>query len=259
MKKYIIYFLLLIFVFIACLFFKLNKSSNISYGKLTIIESKEKALKSLNISIPEQIIINTSFYSATNITNKMEIDNILDSIDLIKNSSSKGNEILESNNSAAKITGKIIYNNKVDNFALSNILFFDDTEFKGDSYLINNLHKKLMNYFNTYTHLIDILNNPNSNVTYEENFKNFNLNKNQKEDLVSKISNFKIMNDKEKLNNTKLSDSKLYTLKIEINKDVQLKTDNLIFIDVYKNYIIIQFLADDNGKKIYMKGNLDET
>ena len=91
------------------------------------------------------------------------------------------------------------------------------------------------------------------------NFKNFNLNKNQKEDLVSKISNFKIMNDKEKLNNTKLSDSKLYTLKIEINKDVQLKTDNLIFIDVYKNYIIIQFLADDNGKKIYMKGNLDET
>ncbi|NGT53162.1 DUF3919 family protein, partial [Clostridium perfringens] len=211
------------------------------------------------ISIPEQIIINTSFYSQTNITNKMQIDNILDSIDLIKNSSSKGNEILESNNSAAKITGKIIYNNKVDNFALSNILFFDDTEFKGDSYLINNLHKKLMNYCNTYTHLIDILNNPNSNVTYEENFKNFNLNKNQKEDLVSKISNFKIMNDKEKLNNTKLSDSKLYTLKIEINKDVQLKTDNLIFIDVYKNYIIIQFLADDNGKKIYMKGNLDET
>lgn len=259
MKKYIIYFLLLIFVFIAGLFFKLNKSSNISYGKLTIIESKEKALKSLNISIPEQIIINTSFYSPTNITNKMEIDNILDSIDLIKNSSSKGNEILESNNSAAKITGKIIYNNKVDNFALSNILFFDDKEFKGDSYLINNLHKKLMNYFNTYTHLIDILNNPNSNVTYEENSKNFNLNKNQKEDLVSKISNFKIMNDKEKLNNTKLSDSKLYTLKIEINKDIQLKTDNLIFIDVYKNYIIIQFLADDNGKKIYMKGNLNET
>ena len=67
------------------------------------------------------------------------------------------------------------------------------------------------------------------------------------------------MNDKEKLNNTKLSDSKLYTLKIEINKDIQLETDNLIFIDVYKNYIIIQFLADDNGKKIYMKGNLNET
>ncbi|EGT5618994.1 DUF3919 family protein, partial [Clostridium perfringens] len=41
--------------------------------------------------------------------------------------------------------------------------------------------------------------------------------------------------------------------------DIQLKTDNLIFIDVYKNYIIIQFLADDNGKKIYMKGNLNET
>ncbi|WP_394883407.1 DUF3919 family protein [Clostridium baratii] len=43
-----------------------------------------------------------------------------------------------------------------------------------------------------------------------------------------------------------------------MNKNIKNKTNNLIFIDVYENYIVVQFLADDNGKKIYMEGSIGE-
>lgn len=258
MKKYIFYFLLLIFAFVVCLIFLFSNNSNTLYGKVTVVESKESALKSLNTSIPEQIIINTEFYRYTHITNKLEMDNILDLISLIRNSSSKENEVLESKNSTAKISGKILYNNKVDTFSLSNILIFNNETFTGNSYLINNLHKKLMNYFNTYNHLIDILNTTNSNVSYIKDSNTSYLTEKEKKRLLYNLSNFKVMNEKDKLNKTKLSDSKLYTLKIKINKNIKYQTDNLIYIDVYPKYIIIQFLADDNGKKIYMEGNLNE-
>lgn len=258
MRKYIIYFLLLVFAFIACLVFLFSNNSNTLYGKVNIVESKETALKSLNTSIPEQIIINTDFYRSTHITNKLEMDTILDLISSIKNTSSKENEVLESKNSSSKIYGRIVYNNKVDIFSLNNILIFNEKDYTGDSYLINNLHKKLMNYFNTYKHLIDILNSSNSNILCIKNSNKFYLTEEEKESLVFKLSHFKIMNDKDKLNKTKLSDSKLYTLKIKINKNIESQTDNLIYIDIYPEYIIIQFLADDNGKKIYMEGNLNE-
>ncbi|MCX0354157.1 DUF3919 family protein [Clostridium perfringens] len=29
-------------------------------------------------------------------------------------------------------------------------------------------------------------------------------------------------------------------------------------MDVYKDYVIIQYLGDENGKNIYLKGNLNE-
>lgn len=256
MRKNIYYFLILIFIIFIGFLFK--STSNTIYGKVKIVENKEEALKSLNSSIPEQIIIKTDFYRNTVITNKLEIDNILDLINSIKNSSSKENEVLESNNSSSKILGKIVYNNKTNIFSLNNNLILNNKPYNGDSYLINILHKKLMNYFNTYTHLIDILNNKNSNIIYKNGKTSFYLNDSDKKRLVNSLSKLKLMNDEDKLKNTKISDSKLYTLKIRINKNIENKTNNLVFIDVYPSYVIIQFLADDNGKKIYMKGIIDE-
>lgn len=258
MKKYISCFLLLTLIFITLISFLFKDTSNTLYGKVSIVESKEEALKSLNTSIPKQIIIKTNFYRDTIITNKLEIDNILDLINSIKKSSSKENEVLESNNSASNISGKIIYNNKSDVFSLNNNLILNNTTYNGDSYLINTLHKKLMNYFNTYTHLIDILNNKDSSIFYINGDTSFYLNDFQKKELVHSLSKLKVMNDESKLINTKISDSKLYTLKININKSIKNRTNNLVFIDVYPSYVIIQFLADDNGKKIYLKGVIDE-
>ena len=68
----------------------------------------------------------------------------------------------------------------------------------------------------------------------------------------------KSLTDIDKLNNTSIKDKKIYTLKIKMNKNIKNKTNNLIFIDVYENYIVVLFLADDNGKKIYMEGSIGE-
>ena len=43
-----------------------------------------------------------------------------------------------------------------------------------------------------------------------------------------------------------------------INNNIKNKTNNLVFIDVYENYVVVQFLADDNGEKIYMEGRIGE-
>ncbi|MDU1855875.1 MAG: DUF3919 family protein, partial [Clostridium baratii] len=123
------------------------------------------------------------------------------------------------------------------------------------SYKINTLHRKLFNYFNTYEHIIDILNTDNSSVYLLSEGKEELINKNK---LISKLKNLKSMTDIDKLNNTSIKDKKIYTLKIKMNKNIKNKTNNLIFIDVYENYIVVQFLADDNGKKIYMEGSIGE-
>ncbi|BFK82667.1 hypothetical protein I3900191A7_28120 [Clostridium baratii] len=231
----------------------------ISYGenfdKVTIVERKDEALKSINISIPKKIVISTKFYRETVITSKLKIDEILESINSIMNSEHKNDDILEKDSSAYTVKGKIYYNNKVDEFTLNNMLKFNGKEFKASSYKINTLHRKLFNYFNTYEHIIDILNTDNSSVYLLSEGKEELINKNK---LISKLKNLKSMTDIDKLNNTSIKDKKIYTLKIKMNKNIKNKTNNLIFIDVYENYIVVQFLADDNGKKIYMEGSIGE-
>ena len=226
-----------------------------NFDKVTIVERKDEALKSINISIPKKIVISTKFYRETVITSKLKIDEILESINSIMNSEHKNDDILEKDSSAYTVKGKIYYNNKVDEFTLNNMLKFNGKEFKASSYKINTLHRKLFNYFNTYEHIIDILNTDNSSVYLLSEGKEELINKNK---LISKLKNLKSMTDIDKLNNTSIKDKKIYTLKIKMNKNIKNKTNNLIFIDVYENYIVVQFLADDNGKKIYMEGSIGE-
>lgn len=259
MKNYIKYLIAGSVTIIIIISIILLSNFNTVYDKLTIVENEASAVKSLNTSIPKQIIIHTDFYRKTIITSKLEIDHILDLINTIKNSSSNKHEIVESNNSSYTVNGEIFYNNnKVDKFSLNNKLIFDGHTYNVNSYLINMLHRALFNYFNTYEHLIDILNTNKSSIYYIGKGEKFYLTKKQKLNLAKELSKLTPMNDRVKLNKTNINDKKLYTLKIEINKDLENKTNNLVFIDVYKNYIAIQFLADDNGKKIYMEGAIDE-
>ena len=259
MKNYIKYLIAGAVTIIIIIFVVLLGNFNTVYDKLTIVENEASAVKSLNTSIPKQIIIHTDFYRKTIITSKLEIDHILDLINTIKNSSSNKHEVVESNNSSYTVDGEIFYNNnKVDKFSLNNKLTFDGHTYNANSYLINMLHRVLFNYFNTYEHLIDILNTNKSSIYCIDKDKKFYLNKKQKLNLAKELSKLIPMNDRVKLNKTNINDKKLYTLKIKINKDLENKTNNLVFIDVYKNYIVIQFLADDNGKKIYMEGAINE-
>ncbi|MEG1004242.1 MAG: DUF3919 family protein [Romboutsia sp.] len=247
-----------IMIFIMGVFILTLNSFNIGYDKLTIVESKEDAIESLNTAIPKEIVIYTDFYTQTVITSKLEIDDILECINTIKKTSSEVDGIIESDKSSYTVKGKILYNNKIDNFTLSNKLNFNSHVYNTSSYLINSLHRKLFNYFNTHEHLIDILRNDNSDVVYLNKDNDVYLNKKQQNELANKLSKLKIMNDEMKLYKTKIDDKKMYTLKIRINKKFKNKTNNLIFLDVYKEYSVIQFLADDNGKKIYMEGSINE-
>ncbi|KEH96731.1 DUF3919 family protein [Clostridium botulinum] len=250
MKKYIKYLVATIIVILIWAILIVLNTFNTTYDKLTVVENKATALNFLNTSIPKKIAIYTNFYSKTVITNKLDIDEILDSINVIRTSSLNKNKIVESDNSSYTVNGKIFYNNnKIDNFSLNNKLIFNNKTYNGSSYLINTLHRKLFNYFNTYEHLIDILRTKSSSVEHIEKELSFFLDDKGKENLAKKLTKLEPMDDKSKLNETSIKDKKLYTMKIKINKDLKYKTNNLIFMDVYKNYVIIEFLAEDNGKK----------
>ncbi|MEG2247053.1 MAG: DUF3919 family protein, partial [Peptostreptococcaceae bacterium] len=177
-----------IMIFIMGVFILTLNSFNIGYDKLTIVESKEDAIESLNTAIPKEIVIYTDFYRKTVITSKFEIDNILELIKTIKNTASKSSKVVESDKSAYTVKGKIFYNNKIDNFTLNNKLDFNNHLYNANSYLINSLHRKLFNFFNTYDHLVDILNNDNSDVIYRNKNNERYLNKKEQRKLSNSLS-----------------------------------------------------------------------
>lgn len=53
---------------------------------------------------------------------------------------------------------------------------------------------------------------------------------------------------------TNLNENPKFHLKIYIDNKEKLTSENIILLDVYENYVIIQYLGDENGKNYICKG-----
>ncbi|MCD3297435.1 DUF3919 family protein, partial [Clostridium botulinum] len=76
--------------------------------------------------------------------------------------------------------------------------------------------------------------------------------------LIESLKKFKIMSDNKDFLKTNLNEKPKFHLRICIDKNMENTAENIILLDSYEHYIIIQYLGDENGKNIYIKGDLNE-
>ncbi|MDU7964827.1 MAG: DUF3919 family protein [Clostridium perfringens] len=211
-------------------------SSNI-YDSLTVVKSSQENKGDLNIKIPDKIILSNPYLGTTVISkeNALPLENTL------------------------FISGEIHYlNGDKTPFEISNILKLDGESYSNNSSLINMLRNNLKDAFYTVNNLESILSSPDNLITYKENGTMKKLSKDSKSLLLEDFKSLRLMNDNKDFLKTDLSEIPKHHLTLYRYAKEGDISNNTFYIDVYKDYVIIQYLGDENGKNIYLKGNLNE-
>lgn len=120
------------------------------------------------------------------------------------------------------------------------------------------LRNNLKDAFYTVNNLESILSSPDNLITYKEDGTMKNLSKDSKSLLLEDFKSLRLMNDNKDFLKTDLSEIPKHHLTLYRYAKEGDISNNTFYIDVYKDYVIIQYLGDENGKNIYLKGNLNE-
>ncbi|MDQ0149409.1 DUF3919 family protein [Eubacterium multiforme] len=258
MKKNLKNIIVLYFLFvIACLIFYFY-STRIVYNNLKVIDNFESTKKSFTIKVPSKILIHNKYLGDVKIDNNLVMNDILKYFSNITSSNSKNNNPIKNDN-VVTLSGKIYYSNgNTENFTVNNALTLENKTYYNDSYYINTLRNTLFNCLYNYSHIINIINNPKSKITCIKDNKSHTLNKNEKINLLSSLKGFKTMEDNKDFLNINLNENPRFVFNIFIDGHNNSIANNTIYLIVYKNYLVLQYLGDENGKNIYIKGDLNE-
>lgn len=162
-------------------------SSNI-YDSLTVVKSSQENKGDLNIKIPDKIILSNPYLGTTVISNKSELNELLQYFNKICLTNSTKENALPLENTLF-ISGEIHYlNGDKTPFEISNILKLDGESYSNNSSLINMLRNNLKDAFYTVNNLESILSSPDNLITYKEDGTMKNLSKDSKSLLLSFIS-----------------------------------------------------------------------
>ncbi|WP_231279620.1 DUF3919 family protein [Clostridium botulinum] len=255
MKKNI--FLLYILMFFICLS-SLVYYKKIIYNKIQVITDFNDNEKTLDNRIPTKIILSNSKLGSTEINDKFLLNDILKYIRNISNSNTTMNTIPTSDN-VISISGKISYmNGETDTFKVNNHLTINNIHYYSNSYLTNTLRNMLVDSLYHFNNLINIISKSNNQIIFSNDRIKTILDCKNKYRLIESLKKLKIMSDNKDFLETNLNEKPKFHLRIYIDKNIENTAENIILLDSYEHYIIIQYLGDENGKNIYIKGDLNE-
>ncbi|MBB6623309.1 DUF3919 family protein [Clostridium gasigenes] len=236
------------------------------YNKVTIIQDKEEVLKKINMSIPVKIEMSNERWGEYVFEDENSIKNIWDSINEITNDSI-GEENHVNKNNEVQIKGTVYYlNGMKDNFEISNILILNNYTYY-DSYklpMINSLRNNLLGYLYSPYNIGKFMNSRNIVTIVNSDNQIKKIVNDDKEGIKNIIDkSVKLENDEEIIALTTDKKEALAHIKIYIDEEddnlLKVKSYNMVNIDVYDNdFFVVQYMGDENGRHIYMRGNLKD-
>ncbi|AYF53595.1 DUF3919 family protein [Clostridium botulinum C] len=250
-------FLLYILMFFICLssFIYYKK---VIYNKIQIITDSNDNEKTLDNRIPTKMVLYNTKLGSTEINDKFLLNDILKYIRNISNSNTTINTIPTTDN-VISISGKIYYmNGETDTFKVNSHLIINNIHFYNNSYLINTLRNMLVDSLYHFNNLINIISKNTNEIVFSNDHIKTILDFKSKCKLIESLKKLKIMSDNKDFLRTNLNEKPKFHLRIYIDKNMENTAENIILLDSYENYIIIQYLGDENGKNIYIKGDLNE-
>ena len=231
--------LYIIFVIIILVFY--FYSTKIVYNNLKVIDNFDSSSSSLVAKIPNKILIHNEYLGDITINDNLLMNDILKYFSNITSYNSP--------------TQNEIKNNNVVNLSLT----LNNKTYSSNSYSINTLRNTLFSCLYTYDNIIKILGNSKTKIVYKDNNTSHTLDLNKRNKLISSLKKFKTMEDNKDFLDTNLNEKPEGVFNIYINGNNSLVANNTIYLIVYKKYLIVQYLGDENGKNIYIKGDLNET
>lgn len=253
-KNIIILYLLFVVIILVFYFY----STKIVYNNLKIIDDFKSTKKSFSIKVPTKIVIKNKYLGEVTLTNNIIMNDILQYFSTIINYDSKRKNKLVNDN-VATLSGTVFYSNgSTENFTVNNSLILENKTYNFSSYYINTLRNTLFSCFYTYPNIISIIDHNDSKIIYQNSHTSHELTKSEGKKLITSLKKFKIMEDNKYFLNISLKESPKEVFKVFINGSNNSSANNTIYITVYNHYLVIQYLGDENGKNIYVKGDLDE-
>lgn len=235
------------------------------YDKVIIIHDKDEVIKKINMSIPIKIVIKNEKLGSYILKDEKSIKSVWNSINEITNDNL---EQVNYNNkeSEIKIIGTVYYlNGMKDDFEVSNVLKVNNNIYYG-SYkkpIISSLRNNLLGYLYSPYNIAQFISSRNRVIVKMTNKPNKNVGNDYKKIIKDIISrSVKIESDREIIKLATKKEEALVHIKVYIDEEndniLKTKCYNVINIDVYKEFFVVQYMGDENGRHIYMRGNLSE-
>ncbi len=242
-----------------------NLNYGILYNKVTIIQDKEEVIKKINMSIPVKIEITNEKLGNYILEDENSIKNIWNLINEITTDSS-GQENYVARGTEIKVKGSIYYlNGMKDEFEISDVLRLNGHTYY-NSYklpMISSLRNNLLGYLYSPYNIGQFINSRNRVIVVSSDKHSKNLGNADKETIKNIINkSVKVNSDKEIMTLTAEKEEAVAHVKVYIDEEdnnlLKAKSYNVVNIDVYDDFFVVQYMGDENGRHVYMKGNLKD-
>lgn len=255
-----------LFIILLCIIGTSINYNNL-YNKVTIIDDKETTMKKINMSIPVKIEFYNDKLGSYTLQDDNSIKNIWSSINEITSDYTSKNNYISKDTSSVNIKGSVYYlNGTKDDFEISNVFKLNNYVYY-DNYklpIISNLKSSLLNYLYSPFNLGKFISDRSKVIFIDSNNNKIKLGNSDKEyikNIVEKST--KIEDDRQVMALTGENQNIVAHIKVYVDQEdndlLKVKSYNVMTIDVYdKNFFVAQYMGDENGRHIYMKGNLKD-
>ncbi|PGA94443.1 DUF3919 family protein [Bacillus toyonensis] len=252
MKRLSFQILMFVFCIIVSLvlFYVVEKQT---YNRITIVNDKQAVLQRVNESLPIEVKVRHEKWGEIVVTDEVRLHTIVSFFDRI------GIEPREAESQEQAFTGEVTYlNGHKRTFAVGDLFQYEANVYgkKGTDPMISAFQTYLLSLYYTPERISDFFASAKDVIVRQGNVvRTINLTH-----MLDSIRYAKQITDYGEIQKLLQSQNEpiAYITAYKAGKHVKNEREDILTISVYPSYFVVQYLGDNNGNVMYMKGSLAE-
>ncbi|MEW9592274.1 DUF3919 family protein [Bacillus toyonensis] len=252
MKRLSFQILMFVFCIIVSLvlFYVVEKQT---YNRITIVNDKQAVLQRVNESLPIEVKVRHEKWGEIVVTDEVRLHTIVSFFDRIRI------EPREAESQEQVFTGEVTYlNGHKRTFAVGDLFQYEANVYgkKGTDPMISAFQTYLLSLYYTPERISDFFTSAKDVIVRQGNVvRTINLTH-----MLDSIRYAKQITDYGEIQKLLQSQNEqiAYITAYKSGKHVKNEREDILTISVYPSYFVVQYLGDNNGNVMYMKGSLAE-
>ncbi|MED1556519.1 DUF3919 family protein [Bacillus paramycoides] len=223
------------------------------YNRVTIVDDKQAVLQRVNESLPTEVKVRHSRWGEIVVTDEVRLHTIVSFFDRIRI------EPREAKSQEQVFTGEVTYlNGHKRTFAVGDLFQYEDNIYgkKGADPMISAFQTYLLSLYYTPERISDFFASAKDVIVRQGDVvRTINLTY-----ILDSIRYAKQITDYGEIQKLLQSQNEpiAYITAYKTDKRVKNEREDILTISVYPSYFVVQYLGDNNGNVMYMKGSLAE-